>query len=61
MQGRVPPQNEEVERAVLGAILLNDRVLMDVADVLAPGDFYKVAHQQLFAAILAFKQESSEA
>ena len=60
IQGRVPPQNEEVERAVLGAILLNDRVLTDVANVLAPGDFYKVAHQQLFAAILAYKQESLE-
>ena len=61
IQGRVPPQNEEVERAVLGAILLNERVLADVADILAPGDFYKVAHQQLFGAILSFKQESSEA
>ncbi len=60
IQGRVPPQNEEVERAVLGAILLNERMLADVADILAPGDFYKVAHQQLFAAILAFKEVSNE-
>lgn len=62
MLGRVPPQNEEAERAVLGAILLNEKVLVEVTDFLSKDDFfYKVAHQQLFAAILSFRQESTEA
>lgn len=60
MIGRVPPQNEEAERAVLGAILLNEKVLVDVTDFLGKDDFYKVAHQQLFGAIVTFRQESSE-
>jgi len=60
MLGRVPPQNEEAERAVLGAILLNEKVLVEVTDFLGKDDFYKVAHQQLFGAIVAFRQESSE-
>jgi replicative DNA helicase len=61
MLGRVPPQNEEAERAVLGAILLNDKVLLEVSDFLGKDDFYKVAHQQLFDAIIQFRQESAEA
>ncbi|MDD2394666.1 MULTISPECIES: replicative DNA helicase [Sphaerochaeta] len=60
MLGRVPPQNEEAERAVLGAILLNEKVLVEVTDFLGKDDFYKVAHQHLFGAIVAFRQESSE-
>ncbi|MCK9547623.1 MAG: replicative DNA helicase [Sphaerochaeta sp.] len=60
VMGRVPPQNEEAERAVLGAILLNERVLSEVTDYLGSKDFYKVAHQQLFDAIVTFRQESGE-
>ncbi|WP_332447503.1 replicative DNA helicase [Sphaerochaeta sp.] len=60
MYGRVPPQNEEAERAVLGAILLNEKVLVEITDFLGKDDFYRVAHQNLFAAIVAFRQESSE-
>ena len=60
MLGRIPPQNEEAERAVLGAILLNEKVLVEVTDFLGKDDFYKVAHQQLFGAIVSFRQESAE-
>jgi replicative DNA helicase len=58
--GRVPPHNEEAERAVLGAILLNERVLGEVTDYLGRDDFYKVAHQELYNAIVSFRQESPE-
>ncbi len=61
MLGRIPPQNEEAERAVLGAILLNEKVLVEVTDFLGKDDFYKVAHQNLFDAIVTFRQESTEA
>jgi replicative DNA helicase len=60
MLGRVPPHNEEAERAVLGAILLNDKVLVEVTDFLGKDDFYKVSHQELFDAIVQFRQESTE-
>lgn len=60
MLGRIPPQNEEAERAVLGAILLNEKVLVEVTDFLGKDDFYKVAHQHLFGAIVSFRQESAE-
>lgn len=57
--GRVPPHNDEAERAVLGAILLNDRVLADIMDFLRKEDFYKTGHQVLFEAIVDFRQENS--
>ncbi|MFA6687970.1 MAG: replicative DNA helicase [Sphaerochaetaceae bacterium] len=57
--GRVPPHNDEAERAVLGAILLNDRVLADIMDFLHKEDFYKTGHQTLFEAIVDFRQENS--
>jgi replicative DNA helicase len=60
MLGRVPPHNEEAERAVLGAILLNDKVLVEVTDFLGKDDFYKVGHQELFDAIIQFRQDSTE-
>lgn len=60
MLGRIPPQNEAAERAVLGAILLNEKVLVEVTDFLGKDDFYRVSHQQLFGAIVSFRQESVE-
>ncbi len=57
--GRIPPHNDEAERAVLGAILLNDRVLADIMDFLHKEDFYKAGHQVLFEAIVNFRQENS--
>ena len=58
---RVPPQNIEAERSVLGGILLNPEALCDVLDVLR-GDpaeiFYVEAHQHLYAAILSLFRAS---
>lgn len=47
----LPPQSLEAEDAILSAILIDNSTLMDVLEVLAPDDFYKTAHQKIFAAI----------
>ncbi|MBI9084092.1 MAG: replicative DNA helicase [Desulfobacterales bacterium] len=47
----LPPQSLEAEDAILSAILIDNSTLMDVLEVLAPEDFYKTAHQKIFAAI----------
>jgi replicative DNA helicase len=47
----LPPQSLEAEGAILSAILIDNSTLMDVLEVLAPDDFYKTAHQKIFAAI----------
>ncbi|MFO7172651.1 MAG: replicative DNA helicase [Bacillota bacterium] len=50
---RVPPQNLEAERSVLGAILIDDReVLTRVASFLKPEDFYSDRHQIIYQAML---------
>ena len=50
---RVPPQNLDAERAVLGAMLLSRSVIDDVVDLLDGRDFYEPRHERIFEAILA--------
>lgn len=46
-----PPQNIEAERSVLGGLLLDPNKLPTVQTLIQEQDFYKVAHQQIFAAM----------
>jgi len=57
--GRIPPHNDDAERAVLGAILLSATAFSEVTEVLRKEDFYKAGHQVIFDAILGFHQENS--
>ncbi|MCB9813609.1 MAG: replicative DNA helicase [Pseudomonadales bacterium] len=49
--GRLPPQNLDAERSVLGSILIDSDAIVIVADILVPESFYQVAHQQIYAAM----------
>ena len=49
----LPPQNIEAEQAVLGTILIQDKALLKVIDLLQPGDFYRDAHKTIYAAMMA--------
>src|ERR1700733_1243572 len=42
------PSNLDVERLVLGAVLLDDRVFVSVAAVLTPQDFSLEKHRRIF-------------
>lgn len=57
--GRVPPNNEEAEKAVLGAMLLSKEAVVDMIERLVPDDFYRNAHKVLFDAIYHFHQENA--
>jgi replicative DNA helicase len=46
-----PPQSVDAEESLISAVLVDNRTLLDVLDILAPDDFYKTAHQKIFAAI----------
>src|SRR6476620_1878663 len=52
MADRLPPQNMEAEQAVLGAIFLEPSSLTLASEMLIPEDFYRGAHQRIFAAML---------
>jgi replicative DNA helicase len=49
---RLPPQDLEAERAVLGSVILKPSVLDDVAEVLKPEDFYQDANQRLYSELV---------
>lgn len=52
LDGFIPPQAVEIERAVLGAILLQPDIIGEVATILQPEYFYVKAHQIIFAVFL---------
>ena len=49
---RQPPQNVEAEIAVLGAVLLDNRVLDQILDALKAEDFYREGHRVVYQAIV---------
>jgi replicative DNA helicase len=49
---KLPPQNIEAEESVLGALMIDKNAIINVADILAPEDFYKPAHEKIYDAIL---------
>jgi replicative DNA helicase len=46
---RIPPHSLEAEQAVLGSIMLDNRVFDDVREILAAEDFYRPTHERIFA------------
>lgn len=46
--GRVPPQDIEAEKSLLGAILLSDQAFPDLLSVVRPEDFYDPRHVAIF-------------
>jgi replicative DNA helicase len=49
--GKVPPQANDMEEAVLGAIMLEKEAVITILDILKPESFYREAHQKIFKAI----------
>jgi replicative DNA helicase len=49
---RLPPQSIEAEQSVLGALLIDRDAVVEVAELVHPGDFYRQHHGTIFAAIL---------
>ncbi|GAK47509.1 DNA helicase [Secundilactobacillus oryzae JCM 18671] len=49
---QTPPQNIEAEKAVLGAIFLSTDAIVDTMAYLQPEDFYRRAHQLIFAVMV---------
>ncbi len=49
---RVPPHSMAAECSVLGACVLDNRALSEVADLVTADDFYAASHRLLFSAML---------
>ena len=50
---KLPPHSIEAEESILSAILLDNSTLLDILEILVPEDFYRTAHQRIFASIEA--------
>src|SRR3989344_2046619 len=50
---KVPPQDIEMERALLGALMLNQNAIYEVADLVGVDSFYAGKHRTIFDAMLA--------
>jgi replicative DNA helicase len=55
---RVPPQNIEAEMSVLGSLMLDKDAIIQVADIVRVGDFYKDDHNRIYEAILKLYEEN---
>jgi len=49
---KLPPQNIEAEKSLLGSLLIDKNAIVKVADFLQPKDLYKQNHQNIYKAIL---------
>lgn len=59
MAERIPPQNLDAEKSVLGAMMLDKDVLFDTLEIVKENDFYSEAHREIFAAIWELYKENS--
>jgi len=56
--GKRQPQAVEVERYVLGGILIEPNVYGEIAEILTPNSFYEPKHQRIYEAIADLAQQS---
>jgi replicative DNA helicase len=58
---KVPPQSQDAEQSVLGAILLDNDAINRVVEEISSDDFYRPAHRRIFDAIIALYQQNEPA
>ena len=54
------PSSPETERAILGAIILDNSLIAQAVELLKPGDFYVPSHRRSFLAMIALFERGSE-
>ena len=54
--GKIPPQNIDAEKSLLGAILIDQEVLIDVVEIVKATDFYDKRHGKIFAGMIRLYQ-----
>ncbi|MBR2997410.1 replicative DNA helicase [Candidatus Saccharibacteria bacterium] len=52
-EGRIPPQDVNAEKSLLGALLLSDAALPEISNLISPADFYEPGHSKIFKAMLS--------
>ena len=55
---RIPTHDTELESSILGTLLLSERVLSEVIEILSPEKFYESKHRDIFSSILRLYKSS---
>jgi replicative DNA helicase len=50
--GKVPPQNIDAEKSLLGAVLIDEETLADISEHVSPKDFYDKRHATIFGGMM---------
>jgi len=45
---KLPPQNVDTEKSLLGCLMIDKNAIIKVADIIWPEDFYKQTHQEIY-------------
>lgn len=49
---RIPPNNQEAEQSLLGAVLLSSDTIAEVLDIVKPADFYRESNRKIFDVVI---------
>ncbi|MDQ2932841.1 MAG: replicative DNA helicase [bacterium] len=55
---KIPPQNIEAEKALLGSIMMRSDVMHDIADIVGERSFYSNQHKDIWAALFELHSKS---
>ena len=55
---RIPPQNIDAERSVIGSLLIDKDIIPEVIQILGVEDFYRLDHKEIFEAILELNRNN---
>jgi replicative DNA helicase len=61
LKDKIPPHNEEAEKATLGALLLDHEAVTTAVQYLRPDDFYNAANGRVYEAIINLFNHSQKA
>lgn len=50
--GKIPPQNLDAEKSLLGAVLIDEETLADITEHITEKDFYEKKHSIIYSAIM---------
>jgi len=58
---KLPPQNQEAEQSVIGAMLIDNDAINRVVEEVTPEDFYRPANRKIYEAIVELYQKNEPA
>jgi replicative DNA helicase len=55
--GKIPPQNVDAEKSLLGAVLIDEETLADISEHVTEKDFYEKRHSTIFTAMMSLYEK----